>query len=169
MANIYEPEWVEREDAPLRGRTARVGALAGSERLGATLYEIDPGQNSSPFHLHHANEELIIVLSGQPTLRTLDESRALAPGDVVACPVGRAGAHQLQNNTDSPVRALVVSTMIYPETAEMLDSDKILVISHPPGTSERLFGAFPRSAMVDRLAGELDETPVESDDLQETR
>jgi hypothetical protein len=30
--------------------------------------------------------------------------------------------------------------MIYPET--MLDSDKILVISHPPDTPERLFGAF---------------------------
>jgi uncharacterized cupin superfamily protein len=167
MANIFLPEWVEREDAPLRGRTAGVGALAGAERLGATLYEIDPGQNGSPFHLHHANEELIIVLSGRPTLRTLNGSRVLAPGDVVACLAGRAGAHQLQNKTDTPVRALVVSTMIYPETAEMLDSDKILVITHPPGTSERLFGAFPRSALVDRLAGEL-ETPADVSDLQET-
>jgi uncharacterized cupin superfamily protein len=62
MANIYEPEWVERSDAPLRGRTARLGAAAGAERLGATLYQIDPGENGSPFHLHHANEEMIIVL-----------------------------------------------------------------------------------------------------------
>jgi uncharacterized cupin superfamily protein len=155
MSNVYEPEWVQRTEAPFQGRTARVAALAGAERLGATLYEIDPGQNGSPFHLHHANEELIVVLSGRPTLRTLDGSRTLEPGDVVACLVGRAGAHQLQNHTDSPVRALVISTMIYPETAEMLDSDKILVMSHPPGTPERLFGAFPRSARVDRLAGEL--------------
>jgi uncharacterized cupin superfamily protein len=162
VVNIYEPEWVERADAPLRGRTARIGAHAGATRLGATLYEIDPGQNGSPFHLHHANEELIIVLSGRPTLRTLGGSRVLEPGDVVACPIGRAGAHQLQNETDTPVRALVVSTMIYPETAEMLDSDKVLVITHPPGTSDRLFGAFPRSAMVDRLAGEL-ETPTDAD------
>ena len=96
------------------------------------------------------------MLSGHPTLRTLDGSRPLEPGDVVACPTGRVGAHQLQNQTDAPVRALVVSTMIYPETAEMLDSDKILVISHPPGTENRLFGAFPRSAQVDRLVGEID-------------
>jgi uncharacterized cupin superfamily protein len=162
MVNLHDSEWVERTDAPLRGRTARVGALAGAERLGATLYEIDPGQNGSPFHLHHANEEMIIVLSGRPTLRTLDGSRVLEPGALVACPVGRAGAHQLQNQTDSPVRVLVVSTMIYPETAEMLDSDKILVISDPPGTGERLFAAFPRAAQVDRLAGELD-TPAEAD------
>jgi uncharacterized cupin superfamily protein len=157
MSNLFEPEWVERTDEPMRGRTARVGAAAGAERIGATLYEIDPGQNGSPFHLHHGNEEMIIVLSGTPTLRTLGGTRTLNPGDVVACPVGRAGAHQLQNRTQDPVRALVVSTMNYPETAEMLDSDKILVISHPPGTPNRLFGAFPRSAQVDRLAGELHE------------
>ena len=156
MPNLFKPEWVERTDAPLRGRTARVGAAAGAERLGATLYEIDPGQNGSPFHLHHGNEEMIIVLSGSPTLRTIDGTRALDAGDVVACPVGRAGAHQVQNLTSDPVRVLVVSTMIYPEAAEMLDSDKILVISHPPGTPDRLFGAFPRAAQVDRLAGELD-------------
>src|SRR5437899_2023939 len=99
LVNIYEPEWVERTEAPLRGRTARVGALAGAERLGATLYEIDPGQNSSPFHLHHANEEMIIVLSGRPTLRTLEGTRVLEQGEIVACPVGQAGAHQVQNRT----------------------------------------------------------------------
>jgi uncharacterized cupin superfamily protein len=156
MPNIYEPEWVERTDAPLRGRAARIGAPAGAERLGATLYEIDPGQNGSPFHLHHGNEELIVVLSGRPTLRTLDGERELEPGEVVACPTGRAGAHQLRNRTDEPVRALVVSTMVYPDIAEMPDSDKVLVLGAPPGAPDRLFGAFPRDAMVDRLHGELE-------------
>jgi uncharacterized cupin superfamily protein len=156
MANLFQPDWVERADEPLRGRTARLGSAAGAERLGATLYEIDPGQNGSPFHLHHANEEMIVVLAGRPTLRTADGSRVLESGDVVACPVGPAGAHQLQNRTDEPVRALVISTMVYPEVAEMPDSDKVLVISHGPGTPDRLFGAFPRSAQVERLDGELD-------------
>jgi uncharacterized cupin superfamily protein len=156
VVNLFQPDWLERSDEPLRGRTARVGAAAGAERLGATLYEIDPGQNGSPFHLHHGNEELIVVLAGRPTLRTAEGSRVLEPGDVVACPAGPAGAHQLQNRTDEPVRALVVSTMVYPELAELPDSDKVLVISHPPGTPGRLFGAFPRSAKVDRLDGELD-------------
>jgi uncharacterized cupin superfamily protein len=76
MANIFEPEeWVEREQPPLIGRASRVGAQAGGERLGATLYEIDPGGYGSPFHLHHGNEEMIIVLCGSPTLRTLDGTR----------------------------------------------------------------------------------------------
>ena len=68
-----------------------------------------------------------------------------------------AGAHQLINGTDEPVRPLVVSTMRYPDVAEMPDSDKVLVISHPPGTDGRLFGAFARSAQVERLHGETDE------------
>jgi uncharacterized cupin superfamily protein len=93
--------------------------------------------------------------AGRPTLRTLDGLRQLEPGDVVACRVGPRGAHQLQNTTDEPVRALVVSTMAYPEVAEQLDSDKVLVHSPRPGTADRLALAFPREAQVDRLAGEL--------------
>jgi uncharacterized cupin superfamily protein len=156
VANIFEPEWVEHDQPPLIGRAARVGAQAGAERLGATLYEIDPAGCGSPFHLHHGNEEMIIVLSGRPTLRTVDGTRELETGEVVACPVGRRGAHQLQNNTDQPVRALVISTMVYPEVAEQLDSEKILVLSAPPGTADRLALAFPREAQVDQLAGELE-------------
>src|SRR5437763_10270566 len=47
MSNLFEPEWGERTTAPLRGRTARDGAAAGAYRLGATRYEVDPGQNGS--------------------------------------------------------------------------------------------------------------------------
>jgi uncharacterized cupin superfamily protein len=100
---------------------------------------------------------MIIVLAGRPSLRTLDGIRELEPGDVVASRVGRRSAHQLQNNSDEPVRVLVISTMIYPEIAEQLDSDKILVHTAPPGTDDRLALAFPRKAQVDRLAGELRE------------
>jgi hypothetical protein len=44
--------------------------------------------------------------------------------------------------------------MVYPEIAEQLDSDKILVHSAPPGTADRLALAFPREAQFDRLVGE---------------
>jgi uncharacterized cupin superfamily protein len=158
-ANVFEPDWVERDQPPLIGRAARVGAQAGAQRLGATLYEIAPGGCGSPFHLHHGNEEMIIVLSGRPTLRSLDGLRELVPGEVVACPVGPRGAHQVRNDTDAAVRVLVVSTMVYPEVAEQLDSDKVLVHTAPPGTPDRLALAFPREAQVDRLSGELETRP----------
>lgn len=62
----------------------RIGEQAGSRALRATLYEVDPGGRVSPFHVHHANEELLVVLSGAPTLRTSDGERELADGEVVA-------------------------------------------------------------------------------------
>jgi uncharacterized cupin superfamily protein len=97
---------------------------------------------------------MIIVLAGNPMLRTAGGQRQLDVGEVVACPVGRSGTHQLRNDSNEPVRVLVVSTMIYPEVVEMLDSDKILAQSAPPGVDGRVALAFPRSARVDRLAGE---------------
>lgn len=72
VANVFELDWTDRHDPGLAGKTTRLGAPAGAERLGATVYEIAPGAAGSPLHAHHANEELIIVLAGSPTLRTAD-------------------------------------------------------------------------------------------------
>jgi quercetin dioxygenase-like cupin family protein len=153
LANIFEPEWVQRDQPPLVGRAARVGAEAGAERLGATLYEIDPGGYGSPFHLHHGNEEMIIVLAGRPSLRTLDGIRELGPGEVIACPVGRRGAHQLQNNSDEPARALVSARWCIPRSLSSSTATRSSS-SAPPGTADRLALAFRRESQVDRLAGE---------------
>lgn len=89
MPNLFEPDWRDRDEPGLSGRTARVGAQAGAERLGATVYEIAPGSAGSPLHAHHANEEMIIVLAGRPLLRTEAGHRRLSAGEVVACLVGR--------------------------------------------------------------------------------
>jgi hypothetical protein len=64
----------------------------------------------------------------------------------------------VRNDTEEPVRVLVVSTMVFPEVAEHPDSDKVLVLSALPETEGRLLMAFPRAAEVDRLEGELRET-----------
>ena len=66
MANLFEPEWdgnSERSGSPGR---AKLGGQAGGEHLGASLYEIPPGQATFPFHAHFANEELLIVIEGRP-------------------------------------------------------------------------------------------------------
>jgi uncharacterized cupin superfamily protein len=66
-------------------------------------------------------------------LRTLDGERALTPGEVVAFPPGRGGAHRLDNHTDEPVRLLLVSTMLAPEVNEYPDSGKIWARTYAPG------------------------------------
>jgi uncharacterized cupin superfamily protein len=145
MPNILKPEW-ELEVPGRRGQ--RVGAEAGAEQLGATLYEIDPGGTSSPLHIHHANEELLIAISGRPTLRTGDGERELEVGEVVAFPAGRRGAHQVVNRSDEPARVLIASTMIYPEVVEYPDSGKVLASSGRPDQTPAVLLAFQRDAAV---------------------
>jgi uncharacterized cupin superfamily protein len=134
MPNLFEPEWETGQDrSPFSWRRARLGRQAGAEKLGASLFELAPGCSTFPLHVHHANEELIVVVTGHPTLRTLDGERELVPGEVVACPVGRAGAHRLDNHGDEAARVLVVSTMIAPELNEYPDSGKLRASTYAPG------------------------------------
>src|SRR3954453_2080865 len=115
MANIYEPEWdAERDEPPYRWRRSRIGRQTGARQLGASLFELPPRAASFPLHVHYANQEMLVVVSGRPTLHTLSGSRELVAGEVVACPAGRDGAHRLTNDTDEPGRVLIVSPVARP-------------------------------------------------------
>ena len=134
MTNIFDPGWDAEEDRPpFKWRRARLGRQAGSQKLGASLYELPPGASTWPMHIHHANEELIIILAGRPTLRSLEGERVLEPGEIVACPAGRGGAHRIDNPTAESARLLVVSTMIAPELNEYPDSGKLWGLGFAPG------------------------------------
>jgi uncharacterized cupin superfamily protein len=52
-------------------------------------------------HVHHANEELLLVLAGTLSLRGPDGTQLLPAGAVVAFPRGHAGAHSLVNRSDA--------------------------------------------------------------------
>jgi uncharacterized cupin superfamily protein len=134
MANIHSPVWDEERDRPpFRWRRSRLGLQAGSQKLGASLFELPPGAATFPLHIHYANEELLIVLDGRATLRTLEGERELEPGEVVALPAGRAGGHRVDNRAAQAARLLVVSTMLSPEVNEFPDSNKIWARDSAPG------------------------------------
>jgi uncharacterized cupin superfamily protein len=133
--NVHRPTFDEHgERDGFRWRGESVGRKAGAERLGASIYDLPPGEATFPHHFHHANEELLVVLRGRPHLRTPEGWRQLADGDVVAFPIGERGAHQLVNRTDEDVRVLMVSEMRSPEISVYPDSDKVGVREHAPGS-----------------------------------
>jgi len=135
VPNIHDPEWdAERDAPPFRWRRARLGRQAGARDLGASLFEVPPGGATFPLHAHFANEELLVVLSGRPTLTTREGERELATGELVACPAGEAGAHRLDNRTDEPVRVLIVSTMRAPEINRMYETGQFWLRDYAPGT-----------------------------------
>jgi uncharacterized cupin superfamily protein len=134
MANVLEPDWdMERDEPPYVWRRARVGRQAGAQDLGASLFELPPGASSFQLHAHHANEELIVVLAGRPTLVSLEGERELAPGEVVAAPRGRAGAHRLDNRGSEPARILIASTMHAPDINEFPETGELWVRDYAPG------------------------------------
>jgi uncharacterized cupin superfamily protein len=125
--NVFAPEW---DDPGARVRRASLGARLGTERLGLSLWELPPGEAAYPYHFHLAEEELLVVLAGAPLLRTPDGERTLAEGDVVAFPVGEAGAHELRNPGDADARFLAVSAqgtadvVVYPDEDIIATTDR---------------------------------------------
>lgn len=108
--NINRPVFDEPRDYEgFRCLRARLGRQAGTEKVGLSLFEVPPGEAAYPYHWHVAEEEVLIVLAGTPSLRTADGWRELAPGDVLSFRVGEQGAHQLANQTSETVRFLAFS------------------------------------------------------------
>ena len=132
--NEADLDWTRTERGETAFRRKRLAAAAGGDRLGCSLYELPPGKRSWPFHFHTGNEEAIYVLAGRGRLRTADGSEPLHPGDYVALPVGREGAHRISNDGDDPLRYLALSTMAEPDVTVYPDSGKIGVYAgSPPG------------------------------------
>lgn len=140
--DITQPAW-DADRFPGR-HVAPVGAQAGAQELGASLYELAPGVVGAPFHVHHANEELLLVLAGTLSLRGPDGTRLLSAGAVVAFPRGQTGTHSLVNRSDAPVRYLVVSTTNRPDIVEYPDTGATLVVL----AEQRL--AYPQGADADQ-------------------
>jgi uncharacterized cupin superfamily protein len=124
--NLNQPDFDEpREVEGFRARRARVGRQLGSQKLGASIWELPPGQAAYPYHWHLTEEELLIIVEGRPSLRTPDGWRELEQGEVVAFPRGEHGGHQVVNRTEDTVRFLAFSTPTEPEIVMYPDSGKV--------------------------------------------
>lgn len=135
--NIWSDSWEPFDDWSGGGGQAK--RLPRGPNLGASVYELGPG-NFNVYHFHHAAEELMVVLRGRPTLRTGAGTRRLDEGDVVHFPVGPDGAHGVTNETEGPVRILMVSTLQSPEVVEYPDLGQITAQARTGSqTGERLW------------------------------
>ena len=123
--NSLEVEYDDQDPEGYRAGMARFGPSIGAEKLGASLYELPPGQSICPYHYEYPEEEWLIVLEGRPTLRHPEGEDELEQGDVVCFPEGPEGAHKVTNQTDQTVRVLMFSTKTKTAVAVYPDSDKI--------------------------------------------
>jgi uncharacterized cupin superfamily protein len=152
-ASIADPVFDEpREHPGYTCRRARLGRQAGSEKTGLSLWELPAGESAYPYHWHLAEEELVVVLTGSPSLRTTDGWRDLEEGEVVAFPVGEGGAHQITNRSDDTVRFLSFSNQ-QPDIVVYAESGKIGAFERRP-EGGGLYKIFRGEDAVDYWAGE---------------
>jgi uncharacterized cupin superfamily protein len=116
----YDPEDPEGYHAGMD----RFGPKIGASRIGASVYELPPGQALCPYH-YESDEEWIVVLEGQVSVRHPDGTDVLTSGDTAAFEAGPAGAHKVFNDSGETVRFIMLSTKDEPAFAIYPDSNKI--------------------------------------------
>jgi uncharacterized cupin superfamily protein len=96
-------------------------------KIGVSYEELPPKKQSVPFHYHLAEEEHIVALEGECTLRLGEERYTLRAGDYIGFPAGQRAGHCLINETDKPFRFLMIGDYVPNEVAVYPDSNKILI------------------------------------------
>lgn len=139
--NLFAGGW--DEEYAETGSRRRVFGRPDDARMGASLYELAPGDPGGKLHMHFGAEELFFVLEGRPVLRTQHGEEQLAPGDHVSCPEGRAGLHTFANPTNEPVRLLAVSAGGFPDVVAYPEDGYAWVATRDPDPALLAQGGDP--------------------------
>ncbi|RDL52232.1 hypothetical protein BLJAPNOD_03391 [Ensifer sp. M14] len=130
-------------------RDTSFGKRLGLKDLGVGYGEVPPGKSGCPFHNHHVEEELFIIIEGEGTYRFGTERYAVGPGDILGAPAGGPEtAHHLINTGTVPLKYLSISTMAATEICEYPDSGKFDARTRTAAGERRFqFTGRPESAV----------------------
>lgn len=128
-ANLDEVEFTDIENnGYYTSKRAQFSDRIGAKKLGYNLTELPPGKAQCPFHNHHGEEEMFLILEGEGQLRFGNERYSIRKHDVIACPTGGTDvAHQIINTGTTTMRYLALSNVVEIETCEYPDSNKIMI------------------------------------------
>ena len=132
---------------------AQLSAGTAARKMGCGVDILPPGKQSCPYHFHHAQEELFIVLEGSGTLRVAGERLPITAGDVIFIPPGPEYPHHVINTSEAPLKYLSLSTKEVPEVCEYPDSGKLMSFSARDGQST-LRSIHHKDTAVDYWDGE---------------
>ena len=122
------------ENGLYTSKRGKISDLIGAKNLGYGLTVLPPGKAHCPFHNHHVEEEMFLILDGEGELRFGDQRYPVRRNDVIACPPGSTEvAHQIINTGDTDLRYLALSLNADVEVCEYPDSGKIGIFAGPRG------------------------------------
>ena len=127
--NVDEAHWQDHtgDKAPYGCFVSDLDFEIGAEKLGFRVVRLPAGNTFCPVHWHTAEEELFIVLSGEPSLVTPRGNWRLRAGDYVAFPTRFSGAHKLINESDADCEVIMVANNDRRDVCSYPDSQKVLV------------------------------------------
>lgn len=131
VVNINELQLESWERGTLYGGAdVRIGPMIGVKDLGISYSEVPPGKSGCPFHNHHVEDEMFIILEGEGIYRFGDKTYPIKAGSVLGAPAGgQDTAHQIINTGTTPLRYYGISTMSLADVCEYPDSGKFGVFS----------------------------------------
>lgn len=125
--NLLDGELSPYDEGPEGHRFAmrHVARELGATLTGLTVYEVEPGRSTWPYHFELNEEEWLVVISGELTVRTPGGESVVCSGDVVCFPVGADGAHAVRNEGSVVARFAMPSSIaqlgdatIYPDSGK---------------------------------------------------
>ncbi len=135
MPTIIKPENFEfktdnsaMEDFGIKTLFPRLGVISESKNFTFDIRQLDTGKFSFPYHFHRNAEELIMIISGTLTLRSVAGFQILNQGELVFFETGESSAHQFYNHSDYPCTYLDFRTTIGLDVSEYPDSGKINIL-----------------------------------------
>ncbi len=102
-----------------------LGDAVGLEHIGVHIIEVQPGHDTTEYHLHWYEEECIYCLSGRGALEIDGDRYPFEPGDFVGLPRNTA-AHGLANDGDEPLVCLVMGQRLAQDVSDYPKAKKRL-------------------------------------------
>ncbi len=121
-----------------------LGDLTGLKNLGFHIIEVEPGFESTEYHVHHYEDECVYILSGAATVTINEQDHEVSAGDFIGYPAGGL-PHTMLNTGTETLRCIVVGQRLahdvgdYPRAGKRiyrnagLDADLVdsQAIEHP--------------------------------------
>jgi uncharacterized cupin superfamily protein len=120
-------EFKHGEDFHIRYRSLSESMGAQPYKVGVVIEELLPGKQNNPAHWHHREEEHVLVLAGELTVRIGKEHHVMKAGDYVRFPAGAPYEHCLYNHSKDVCRYVLIGEQDPHEVCVYPDSNKISV------------------------------------------
>lgn len=101
----------------------------GLTQFGAFVETLPPGSSSALRHWHANEDEMVYMLDGTATVQEGGDTYPLNPGEAVTFKAGIPVGHCIVNDSDAPIRYLVIGTRASEDTVTYPDHDRMLMHS----------------------------------------